>query len=66
MRTVWVAVLLGVSLMLTPAVWAVDVINPPNSINPVAGSGTATFGGGGGRVLPGAAPWWRARCRQLR
>ena len=43
-RTVWVAVLVGVKLMLTPAVWAVDVINRPNSINPVAGSGSATFG----------------------
>lgn len=47
-RTWWVTVLVSLILILTPAVWAVDVISHPNSINPVAGSGSATFGGVGG------------------
>jgi len=35
-----------ISVILTPASWAVDVRNHSNSINPVAGDGSAAMGGG--------------------
>jgi len=49
-RMAGLGVLVGASLLLTPAAWAVDVMNHPSSINPIAGesSGIGAFGGGGG------------------
>lgn len=41
---------LASALAFTPAVWAIDVHNHPNAINPVAGSGSAA--GGGNRQQP--------------
>ncbi len=51
----WVSALAAVALMLTPAAWAVDAMNHPSSINPIAGEssgigggfGAGGFGGGG-------------------
>jgi len=50
-RMAGIGVLVGASLLLTPAAWAVDTMNHPSSINPIAGasSGLGAFGGGGGR-----------------
>ncbi len=45
----WVSVIAGAALLLTPAVWSLDAMNHENSINPIAGAGSAMgFGGGGG------------------
>ncbi len=53
-RRVGIGLLVGASLLLTPAAWAVDVMNHPSSINPVAGesSGVGSFGRGGGTGGP--------------
>ena len=40
-RSAGVAVLAVLGMVLTPTAWAVDVVNHPNSINPVAGDGSA-------------------------
>lgn len=51
--------LFAATLALTPAVWAVDTINHPSSINPVAGDGSAIgMGGGnfGGNLMQELAP----------
>lgn len=40
---------LAAALVFTPAVWAVDVVNHPNSINPTAGPDAGPGGGPGGR-----------------
>ncbi len=58
-RSAWVALLAVLGMLLTPAAWAVDVVHHPNSINPVAGDGSAAAGGGafggtGRRGAPGA------------
>ncbi len=50
----WVSVLLGASLVLTPAAWSLDAMNHPSSINPVAGDGTAVMSFGGGSGFGGA------------
>jgi 4-amino-4-deoxy-L-arabinose transferase-like glycosyltransferase len=42
------ALLVAGTIALTPAVWAVDTINHPSSINPVAGDGSAAMSGAGG------------------
>jgi 4-amino-4-deoxy-L-arabinose transferase-like glycosyltransferase len=42
------AVLAGAALVFTPAVWAMDTINHPSSINPAAGDGSMSMGGGFG------------------
>ena len=50
-----VAALAALAVLLTPAAWAVDVVNHPNSVNPVAGDGTAASpAGAGGAGLFGA------------
>jgi 4-amino-4-deoxy-L-arabinose transferase-like glycosyltransferase len=43
----WVATLTGTALIFTPALWAVDTINHPSSINPSAGNGTSMGSIGG-------------------
>ena len=50
----WVAALTGAALIFTPALWAIDTINHPSSINPSAGNGSA-MGGMGGAGGPGGA-----------
>jgi 4-amino-4-deoxy-L-arabinose transferase-like glycosyltransferase len=47
-RTWWIAVLSGAAMILTPAVWSIDTINHPSSINPMAGVNTGMGGMGGG------------------
>jgi 4-amino-4-deoxy-L-arabinose transferase-like glycosyltransferase len=47
-RTWWVALLAGASMLLTPIVWTIDTVNYTNSINPIAGNGSAMGGGMGG------------------
>ncbi len=45
------------SVMITPTVWALDVINQPSTINPTAGPATANgFGGPGGGGFNAMAP----------
>lgn len=45
-RSPLVALVAAAGMLLTPAAWAVDVVNHPNSINPVAGDGSAANAGG--------------------
>ena len=45
--------LLIAGLGLTPAVWAMDTVNHPSSINPIAGPDTGMVGGPGGLGGPG-------------
>jgi len=53
-RTWWVALLSGASMLLTPIAWTIDTVNHTNSINPMAGNGSAMVGGmGGGMGGPG-------------
>jgi 4-amino-4-deoxy-L-arabinose transferase-like glycosyltransferase len=52
-RTWWVALLAGAAMILTPAVWSVDTINHPSSINPMAGLSTGMGGGMGGGMRGG-------------
>jgi len=51
----WVLIPALIGLAFTPAAWSVDTINHPNSMNPVAGDGTAVgIGGTGpGGAIPG-------------
>ena len=53
-RTWWVAVLAGVGMLLTPAVWSIDTINHSSNINPMAGvsTGMGGMGGPGGQGGP--------------
>ncbi|WP_440708440.1 ArnT family glycosyltransferase [Herbiconiux sp. YIM B11900] len=52
----WVSVLAGAAMMLTPAVWAVDAMNHPSSINPIAGESSGIGGGFGAGGFGGGAP----------
>ncbi len=56
-RTWWVGLLAGAAIVLTPAVWSVDAMNHPSSINPMAGNsngfGGPSSGGFGGKGGPG-------------
>ena len=49
----WVVLPVMAGLALTPAVWSVDTINHPNSMNPVAGDGSASGMGGPGGGMGG-------------
>jgi 4-amino-4-deoxy-L-arabinose transferase-like glycosyltransferase len=56
-RMAWVALPIIAGLTLTPVAWSIDTINHPNSINPVAGDGSAVgFGGGFGAGFGAARP----------
>ena len=46
-----IPILLISGLALTPATWALDTVNHPSSINPIAGPDTGMGGGFGGRPM---------------
>lgn len=50
-----VSVLAAAALLLTPAAWAVDAMNHPSSINPVAGESSGIGGGFGAGGFGGGA-----------